>query len=555
MAVNMEKSQKGNVDDFTPNSLRRKNDDGTSSVASEMGRDLREAIRDSIAPMPLPEPISNQPPGAYYRNTPGQDVRRASALQFSLVGANRSDDSGSLLGATPQDDSTMNVFAMTVDSTSNLGLAVAEAVLEEEKDDTIVQANPMDQEEIHKRQLQTKKQKQSYILMFVLLFLLLFIAAAIIVGTVVGTRQRQPEVVMATLAPTAYLSMEPSEAPSSAPSSELNLVFMELPKQTQDNIQNSSTPQYMAWDWLMTSNNITNLPEWRKKQLFALATFFFAFEGENWNPLIRERWMDDTKDECLWFSSGFGYFDDNGYYEEWSLEMDGIPQVNPCNDRGEFIWLDLADLQLSGLAPFVPPEVFLLSSLKSILLYQSDIELPMASALPSELFRLTDLSETGGISRLEGLSMEINGLSGQIPSEMGMLTNVVFLYLRDNSFTGLICTELGEMVSLVELDLAGNYFSGSIPSELGQLSQLQWLDFANLTMLTGSIPSELSLMTSLRYLDLRGNTGISGTIPDELCYLQDASCTFLDWWGAPYNYTLGFECMDTLCGCDCPCVD
>jgi hypothetical protein len=353
--------------------------------------------------------------------------------------------------------------------------------------------------------------------------------------------------------PPPSLSMVPSEAPSSAPTSQLDVLFTNLPHHTQDSILTGNTPQYQAWEWLSNHQNITSLPEWRKKQIFALATFFYAFEGENWNPLIRERWLDDTKEECLWFSSGFGRFVE-GKYIEWSLDVNGIPQIDPCNNQGEFIWLDLSDLQLSGLAPSIPPEIFLLSSLKDILLYQNDIEVPISAVFSTELFQLAR-SEPGGLNSLGGLSLSSNYLSGPLPTEMGMLSYMTFLYLSDSSCTGLVCSELGEMASLVELDLAGNFLSGPIPSELGQLSQLQWLDFANLTMLTGSIPSELSLMTSLRYLDLRGNTGLSGTIPDELCYLQDASCTFLDWWGAAYNCTLGFDCTDTLCGCGCPCAD
>jgi hypothetical protein len=121
----------------------------------------------------------------------------------------------------------------------------------------------------------------------------------------------------------------------------------------------------LAWEWLAKHQNITNLPDWRKEQLFALATFYFAFDGEHWNRLIQERWMDDTKEECLWFSSGFGYFDEDGVFHEWSLEADGYPQTDSCNSQGEFVWLDLAGLQLSGFAPSVRQEIDLLTSLSN----------------------------------------------------------------------------------------------------------------------------------------------------------------------------------------------
>jgi hypothetical protein len=78
-------------------------------------------------------------------------------------------------------------------------------------------------------------------------------------------------------------------------------------------------------------------------------------------------------------------------------------------------------------------------------------------------------------------------------------------------------------------------------------------DLSNMTMVNGSIPSEIALLTSLLYLDLSGSSGLYGTIPDVFCYLQNTSCTFLDFWGDPYNCTLDFDCSDILCGCDCPC--
>jgi hypothetical protein len=63
-----------------------------------------------------------------------------------------------------------------------------------------------------------------------------------------------------------------------------------------------------------------------------------------------------------------------------------------------------------------------------------------------------------------------------------------------------------------------------------------------LSLLTGSIPSGLSILTSLQYLDLRRNSGLSGMIPGELCYLQNASCTFVELLGPLYSCELDFDC-------------
>jgi Leucine-rich repeat (LRR) protein len=260
----------------------------------------------------------------------------------------------------------------------------------------------------------------------------------------------------------------------------------------------------------------------------------------------------------FWFSSGFGYFDEDGVFHEWSMELDGYPQGDSCNSQGEFILLILADLQLSGFAPSIPPEIALLTSLSYIGLFDNEIEAPFVAMLtphllPPKKSSGLNFSEVGGLSSLVYFTLFKNFISGSIPSELGLLTEMEILYIDTNKFSGTICSELGYMTSLEEVSLNDNSLTGTIPSEIGQLTNLKWLELQNLTGLTGSIPSELSLLTSLLYLDLRNNIGLSGILPDELCSLNNGSCTYLDWWGATYNCSLKFECTDKLCGCDCPC--
>jgi hypothetical protein len=504
---------------------------------------------DDIKDAPLPDAVANEQltmvqPGAYL-SLPGEAAHRVFSLNFSFVGA-----SSSHLEMDSSDGSMSSIM------NHQQPLAEADPVFEDTEGGTIVQANAVDINEVQKRQLQRAKLEKLYWLTFFLLIL----ATAIIVGSVVGTFPKNAKKVVATQAPTNDISMELSEAPSSAPTEVLDLLFLDLPLSTQESILLSNTPQREAWEWLSNHQNITNLPDWRKKQLFALASFFFAFEGENWNRLIRERWMDDSKDECLWYSSGFGRFEGEEYVE-WSAETDEYGQVDPCNSQGEFIWLELSDLQLSGFSPSIPPEINLLTSLSYIGLYDNDLELPFAAMFLNELFLPTNSTdglidnELGGLASLRGLSFNINSIPGLIPSELGILTKMESLYLGTNAFFGVICSELGAMTSLVELYISENSFSGIIPSELGQLTNLKWLDLRDLPLLTGSIPLELSLLKSLGYLDLRNSKGLSGTIPHELCYLQTASCTFVDWWGTTNNCTLEFDCTEILCGCNCPCAN
>jgi hypothetical protein len=425
-------------------------------------------------------------------------------------------------------------------------LVEANPVLNVAEDVTRVAASPVDLNKVQERQLQWARQDKLCGLAFFLLIL------TIAVGSLVGTHLTKAREEMATQAPTANISMEPSDAPSSAPPGVLDLLFLDLPLHTQDSIFDGNTPQHQAYEWLSKHQNITNLPHWRRKQLFALATFFFAFEGEHWNWLIQERWMDDTMEECLWFSSGFGRFEGTEFVE-WSLEVDGYPQTDSCNSQGEFIVLLLADLHLTGFAPSVPQEIALLTSLSYIGLFDNGIEVPFEAMLPPTKSSGLILSELGGLASLLYFGLSKNFISGSIPSEVGLLSETRVLYLEMNALSGTICSELGYMTSLEEVTLNDNSFTGIIPSELGQLTNLKVLWLRNLPLLTGSIPSELSLLTSLRSLDLRNSTGLFGIIPDELCFLQNASCNAVDYWGATYNCSLEFDCTGRLCGCDCPC--
>jgi Leucine-rich repeat (LRR) protein len=68
-----------------------------------------------------------------------------------------------------------------------------------------------------------------------------------------------------------------------------------------------------------------------------------------------------------------------------------------------------------------------------------------------------------------------NGISGSVPTEIGLLSNLVDLQLGDNLLTGNVPSQLGTLSSLQGLSLDDNRLSGPIPSELGQISTLQVL--------------------------------------------------------------------------------
>ena len=74
--------------------------------------------------------------------------------------------------------------------------------------------------------------------------------------------------------------------------------------------------------------------------------------------------------------------------------------------------------------------------------------------------------------RVIWLQLNFNQLTGEIPPELGGLSNLTWLLLGDNQLTGEIPPELGRLSNLTELYLYGNDLTGEIPPELGGLSNL-----------------------------------------------------------------------------------
>ena len=154
--------------------------------------------------------------------------------------------------------------------------------------------------------------------------------------------------------------------------------------------------------------------------------------------------------------------------------------------QGNIAWLNLSD---NGLTGEIPPEV-------------------------------------GTLKSLVTLGFPGNRLTGSIPPELGDLENLQVLNLRSNQLTGSIPPELGRLGNLEDLRLPGNALTGSIPSEFATLRNLGILNLDSL-QLTGPIPPELGNLQNLRVLYLRFNQ-LTGPIPPELGTLQGLEALFLD---------------------------
>jgi Leucine-rich repeat (LRR) protein len=108
---------------------------------------------------------------------------------------------------------------------------------------------------------------------------------------------------------------------------------------------------------------------------------------------------------------------------------------------------------------------------------------------------------------------EYNKLKGTIPTELGLLTKLVFLDLEFNEINGTIPTELCQLTDLEHLSLRANLLTGSLPSCMGQWSKLAYLDL-EVNQLDGSFPQGDALcnMKELDTVVLQRNL-FSGALP------------------------------------------
>ena len=104
------------------------------------------------------------------------------------------------------------------------------------------------------------------------------------------------------------------------------------------------------------------------------------------------------------------------------------------------------------------------------------------------------------VTRIE---FELNNLAGTIPTELGLLTDLVFLGMEQGTTTGTIPSELGGLSNLNFIDLDFNLLNGSIPSEIFGLSNLATLDL-NDNDLTGNIDGFENLV-GLTFVQLENN--------------------------------------------------
>ncbi|KAL9689297.1 hypothetical protein QQ045_009681 [Rhodiola kirilowii] len=112
---------------------------------------------------------------------------------------------------------------------------------------------------------------------------------------------------------------------------------------------------------------------------------------------------------------------------------------------------------------------------------------------------------------MQYLSIAINALSGQLPKELGLLTDLRSLAISTNNFSGSLPSELGNLAKLDQLLFRQCW------SKWTNSANIHGWDFswASDNELNGSIPEFIGIWTKLRILRLQGNN-FHGSIPLKL---------------------------------------
>jgi Leucine-rich repeat (LRR) protein len=173
-----------------------------------------------------------------------------------------------------------------------------------------------------------------------------------------------------------------------------------------------------------------------------------------------------------------------------------------CNDKDVVTRIVIEDMGLTGT---LPVELSLLSDLTHLVLPRNQLY----GSLPQQWVELTELTH---------LILNQNDFVQPLPSWMGDLTNLQYLDLSHNGFYSSLPDEFEQLDELTLLALEANHLTGNLDS-LALLQQLQHLYLQD-NQFTGTIDYHwMTTLIDLRTLDASNNL-LEGGIPYQLLELS-----------------------------------
>jgi len=135
-------------------------------------------------------------------------------------------------------------------------------------------------------------------------------------------------------------------------------------------------------------------------------------------------------------------------------------------------------------------------------------------------------NELGHLSNVMTINFKKNRISGSLPSTFGIMTSLNFLELEENNLSGMIPHEIRNCRNIRQFKIFSNRLSGTVPSFFGDLEYLHTV-LLDKNQFTGTIPSELGMSRSLETLYIAENKLIKG-IPSSLGNLSELKFLFLE---------------------------
>ncbi|XP_017979870.1 PREDICTED: probable LRR receptor-like serine/threonine-protein kinase At3g47570 [Theobroma cacao] len=170
------------------------------------------------------------------------------------------------------------------------------------------------------------------------------------------------------------------------------------------------------------------------------------------------------------------------------------------------ISLQIFDASACKIGGNIPGEIGNLSNLISLEIENNEL----IGSIPTTIGRL---------EKLQGLHLDGNKLEGSIPYELCRLKSLGFLYLTANKLAGPIPACLGDLVSLRHLHLGSNKFANSIPSTFTRLIDILQLNLSS-NFLSGSIPIDIGKWKVVTIIDFSENQ-LLNEIPSTIGDLKD----------------------------------
>ncbi|KAL7584199.1 hypothetical protein Lser_V15G43306 [Lactuca serriola] len=198
-----------------------------------------------------------------------------------------------------------------------------------------------------------------------------------------------------------------------------------------------------------------------------------------------------------------------------NLSMNALSGVIPSSN-GELSELEMLDLSCNGLSGEVPKGLFT-GTMDTLILSKNKLHGQILS---------------GNLSwgYLQWVYLDNNHFTGKIGNyNKERPVYLIVLDISNNFFTGVISEWISNMDDykggildyMAGFEFSCNKLTGEIPEELGLLTQLRALNLSH-NHLTGPIPVNLSNLAKIESLDLSSN-GLTGKVPIELIKLTSLS--------------------------------